>query len=78
MKKITIRDLRNQGGQVVERVLAGEHLLVTRDGHAVAELRPTSREPLEAGVLLERWRTLPRMDGQALRREIDDLMDSGL
>jgi prevent-host-death family protein len=78
MKKITIRDLRNQGGQVVERVLAGEHLIITRDGHAVAELRPTSREPLEAGVLLERWRTLPKMDGQALRREIDDLMDPGI
>lgn len=78
MKKITIRDLRNQGGKVVERVLAGEHLTVTRDGHAVAELKPTSREPLEAGVLLERWRTLPAIDGQSLRRDIDDVMDSGL
>lgn len=78
MKKITIRDLRNQGGQVVERVLAGEHLVVTRDGHAVAELRPTSREPLEAGALLERWRTLPKMNSQALRREIDELMDPGI
>lgn len=75
MKKITIRDLRNQGGQVVERVLAGEHLVVTRDGHAVAELRPTTRDPLEAGALLERWRTLPKVDGESLRREIDDLMD---
>ena len=78
MKKVTIRDLRNQGGQVVERVLAGEHLTVTRDGHAVAELKPTSREPLEASVLLERWRTLPPIDGQSLRRDIDDIMDSGL
>lgn len=59
-------------------MLAGERLLVTRDGRAVAELRPTSREPLEAGVLLERWRMLPKVDGQALRREIDDLMDSGI
>ena len=78
MKKITIRDLRNKGGQVVDRVLAGERLLVTRDGHAVAELRPISREPLEAGVLLERWRTLPKVDDQAFRRELDDLMDSGI
>jgi len=75
MKKITIRDLRNQGGQVVERVIAGEHLLVTRDGHAVAELKPTPREPMEASALLERWRTLPNVDGESLRREIDDLMD---
>ena len=40
MNKITIRDLRNHGGRVVERVQAGEHLIVTRDGQAVAELRP--------------------------------------
>lgn len=78
MKRITIRELRNQGSQVVERVLAGEHLVVTRDGHAVAELRPTLREPLEAGVLLKRWRSLPKVDGSSLKREIDDLMDSSV
>lgn len=78
MKKITIRELRNRGSEVGERMLAGEHLVVTRDGHAVAELRPTQREPLEAGALLEHWHSLPKIDGKALQRQIDDLMEPGL
>ena len=40
MASVTIRDLRNHGGEVVDRVEAGEQLTVTRDGRPVAELRP--------------------------------------
>jgi len=78
MKKITIRELRNHGGEVVDRVQSGEHLLVTRDGRPVAELRPPMREPVEVKSLLQRWRTLPVVDERVLRREIDDLLDSSL
>lgn len=78
MKKVTIRDLRNNGGRVIDQVLAGERLIVTRDGQAVAELSPTLRKPLEASALLQRWRTLPSVDGQALQREIDNLIDPSL
>ncbi|HLE85784.1 MAG TPA: type II toxin-antitoxin system prevent-host-death family antitoxin, partial [Thermoanaerobaculia bacterium] len=39
MSTVTIRELRNRGGDVVERVLAGESLTVTRAGTPVAELR---------------------------------------
>lgn len=39
---VTVRDLRNHGGQVLERVERGETMVVTRDGRPVAELRPLS------------------------------------
>lgn len=78
MKKITIRDLRNHGGRVVERVQGGEHLIVTRDGQAVAELRPMPRPPLDAATLLSRWRSLPRIDARQLRNDIDELLDPSL
>ena len=78
MNKITIRDLRNHGGRVVERVQGGEHLIVTRDGQAVAELRPVSRRPLDAATLLARWRSLPRIDAQRLREDIDESLDPSL
>jgi len=39
MAEVTIRELRNHGGDVVDRVAAGERLIVTRDGRPVAELR---------------------------------------
>ena len=78
MSDVTIRELRNKGGQVVERVIGGEVLTVTRDGMPVARLVPLSRKPLMAEVLLQRHRRLPPMDPDALRRDIDDLLDTSL
>ena len=78
MDKITIRDLRNKGGQVVDRVMRGEQFLITRDGQAVAELHPVAREPLDSETLLARWRALPQVDATEMRNEIDELMDPSL
>ena len=78
MGTVTIRDLRNRGGEGVDRVLEGEVLTVTRDGRPVAELRPVGRRGLTATVLLERWRRLPPVDPVALRRDIDAVVDDRL
>jgi prevent-host-death family protein len=37
---VTVRELRNKWGEVLARVERGERVIVTRDGQAVAELRP--------------------------------------
>jgi PHD/YefM family antitoxin component YafN of YafNO toxin-antitoxin module len=37
MDTVTIRELRNHGGEVVDRVEVGGRVTVTRDGRAVAE-----------------------------------------
>jgi prevent-host-death family protein len=78
MGEVTVRDLRNHGGEVVNRVLRGERLTVTRDGQPVAELRPLPRPGLEAAALLQRWRHLPAVDPERLRRDIDGLLDASL
>ncbi|MEM7504969.1 MAG: type II toxin-antitoxin system prevent-host-death family antitoxin [Pseudomonadota bacterium] len=78
MADITIRELRNHGSEVIDRVIAGERLTVTRSGRAVAELRPLARPALAAETLLERWRHLPRVDPDAFRRDIDALLDPTL
>jgi prevent-host-death family protein len=75
---VSIRELRNRGGEVIERVARGERLLVTRDGHAVAELRPIGRPAATAGVLVERWSRLPRIDVERLRADIDEVIDPRL
>lgn len=75
---VTIRELRNHGGQVVDRVAAGEHLTVTRSGRPVAELHPVGRTALKAEVLLERWRRLPDLDADQLRHDLDELLDPSL
>jgi prevent-host-death family protein len=73
---VTIRELRNNGGEVVDRVEHGETVTVTRDGKPVAELRPLAPHPLSAEVLLGRWRRLPRVDPGALREDLDAVFDS--
>ncbi|MHB1517507.1 MAG: type II toxin-antitoxin system Phd/YefM family antitoxin [Acidimicrobiales bacterium] len=76
--EVSIRDLRNHGGEVMDRVQQGERLTVIRDGRQVAELWPLERRPLKADVLIEGWARLPRSDPDALRRDLDQVLDSRL
>ena len=78
MAEVTIRELRNHGGDVVDRVAAGERLIVTRDGRPVAELRPVRSSGTLAAVLLARWRRLPPLDGSSLRADLDATIDPRL
>lgn len=78
MATVTIRDLRNHGGDVVDRVEAGERVTVTRDGRPVAELRPVRSRGVSSSALLERWGRLPAVDADALRRDIDAVIDQTL
>ena len=73
-----MRQLRNQGGAVIERVLGGEHVTITRDGKPVAELRPLRRRSLSRAELVARFRGLPPMDPAALRRDVDAAVDQSL
>ncbi|MBV8348570.1 MAG: type II toxin-antitoxin system prevent-host-death family antitoxin [Mycolicibacterium sp.] len=78
MDAVTVRDLRNRGGEVLDRVERGESVIVTRDGRAVAELRPLPRRSARTTELIERRRRLPRVDPVALRRDIDTVLDPSL
>lgn len=78
MTEVTIRELRNHGGEVVDRAAQGEQITITRAGKPVAELRPVSRPPLTAETLLARWHRLPPVDYRAMRAEVDDVLDPAL
>ena len=78
MADVTIRELRNKGGEVIERVIAGEVLTITRDGMPVARLSPLPTRTLSAEALLGRRRNLPPMDPESLRRDIDKIIDQSL
>jgi prevent-host-death family protein len=78
MAEVAVRDLRNHGGEILNRVAAGESLTVTRDGEPIAELRPLPRRPVPAGVLLQRWGRLPTLDPSRLRADIDAVLDPTL
>lgn len=78
MTHVTIRELRNKGGEVVDRVAAGERLTVTRGGRPVAELRPYRATPMSPAMLLRRWRRLPPIDAGEIRRDVDAVIEPGL
>jgi prevent-host-death family protein len=75
MTEVSVRDLRNHGGDVLDSVMRGESVTVTRQGKPVAELRPIAEGGTAATVLVERWRTIPVIDLAVLRADLDDVLD---
>lgn len=78
MMSVTVRDLRNNGAEVLDRVVRGESLVVTRDGTPVAELAPIRRRSAPPAELIARRRALPAVDPAALRRDLDTVLDPSL
>jgi len=77
-RTVSIRDLRNHGGDVIADVERGESVIVTRDGQPVAELRPLPRRGVSAATLIARRRHLPDVDTARLRADIDATSDMSL
>jgi prevent-host-death family protein len=78
MSQVSVRELRNNGGRVLQRVADGETLTVTMDGQPIAELRPMPGRALPSAALLARWRRLPPVDLAQFRADLDDVLDSSL
>ncbi len=78
MECVSIRDLRNHGGEVVERVQRGEQLTVTRSGKPVAQLVAAPQPARSLDELRRRWAKLPPVDPAVLRRDVDDVLDPTL
>jgi len=75
MAEASIRDLRNHGGEVVDRASRGEQVTITRNGKPVAQLSALRREPITLDALLDRWRRLPPINPARLRVDIDGALD---
>jgi antitoxin (DNA-binding transcriptional repressor) of toxin-antitoxin stability system len=75
---VSIRDLRNHGGEVVDRAARGEQITITRSGKPVAELRRLGPEPLSAEALIARRRNVPPVDHETMREELGAVIDQSL
>lgn len=78
MAEVSIRELRNHGGEVVERAQRGEQLTITRSGKPVAQLSALRRAPVPLDELMQRWSRLPQVDPVRLRRDIDAVIDASI
>jgi antitoxin (DNA-binding transcriptional repressor) of toxin-antitoxin stability system len=76
--KVSIRELRNAGGEVIARAARGEEITITNAGEPVAQLRALPPRGVSAAALLERWRRLPPVDPERLRADLDRALDARL
>lgn len=72
MAEVSVRDLRNHGGDVLDSVMRGASVTVTRQGKPIAE------DGTPATVLVDRWRTIPVLDFASLRSDLDAVLDPAL
>ncbi len=75
-REISQRELRNDSGAILRAVESGEDFVVTRNGTALAELRPLRRRRFVARAeLLAAARQLAPMDAAAFRSDVDEVLD---
>jgi prevent-host-death family protein len=73
-RTISQREFRNASAAIMDAVEAGETVIVTRNGVAVAELRPVQRRTFAASAdLLRSFRDLPPLNYDTLRADADAL-----
>lgn len=80
-KVISQRALRNDCDRVIDAVSTGDSFVVTRDGTAIAELRPIeSWRPrfVPKSELVRLAKAGPRIDGDEFRRDLDAIADQRL
>jgi antitoxin (DNA-binding transcriptional repressor) of toxin-antitoxin stability system len=81
IKSIPQRILRNENSKIINEVISGETFVVTRNGKPVAELRPLKLKKLifiDKFNLKEIVRTIPHIDSQRYRNDIDKFISQSL
>jgi antitoxin (DNA-binding transcriptional repressor) of toxin-antitoxin stability system len=71
---VSVFELRSDSGQVLDRVLAGELLTITRDGQPVAEMSQISI-PAGLSTLKTRATKLKAIDPVLLRNDLEQLVE---
>jgi prevent-host-death family protein len=75
-RKLTQRELRNESGEVMRALDAGEDFIVTRNGRPVGELRPYQRRKfITREAFIELFAGSPRIDFERFRADIDRHVD---
>ena len=71
-------DLRNNGGEILDAVMRGEEMIVTRRGRAIAELRPLRGPGVRIETLQKAFKHWPRVSNDALRADMGEFLDLSL
>lgn len=71
-REISQRELRNDSGAILRAVESGENFIVTRNGTALAELRPLRRRRfVPRAELIRAADRMAPLDAEAFRADLD-------
>lgn len=75
-QELTQRGLRNDSGEIMRRLDAGEEFVVTRNGVPVGELTPLRRHRFVSSVAaVAMFRGAPPLDAERFRADLDAIAD---
>lgn len=75
-RKLTQRELRNNSGEVMRALDAGEDFIVTRNGRPVGELRPYQpRKFISRQAFVDLFAGSPPIDYERFQADIDAYAD---
>jgi antitoxin (DNA-binding transcriptional repressor) of toxin-antitoxin stability system len=75
-RKITQRELRNESGDVMRALDAGEAFVVTRNGVAVGELTPLLRDRFTPkATVVAAFSNVPPIDLNKFRKSLETIID---
>ena len=78
-RTITQRELRNESGEIMRAIDAGETFVVTRNGVPAAELRPIARRRfVSTTILLATAAALAELKAARFFADLDRHLDQGL
>ena len=78
-RTISQRELRNASAAVLREVRAGYHVVVTRNGDPIAELRPIQpRRFAPRAVIAEAASCAPPIDAVQFRDDVDAVIDQSV
>lgn len=78
-RTVNQRELRNDSGEIMRAVEAGESFVVTRNGVPMAELRPLRRRrAVPTAAARAEAALLPPIDAARLRADVDLVLDQGV
>ena len=73
VKELTQRELRNDSGEIMRALDAGDSFVVTRNGVPVGELTPVRRRQfVPVAIATAAFACAPRIDPRRFRDDLDD------
>lgn len=75
-RQINQRELRNESGEIMRALDAGESFVITRNGRPVGELTPIRRRQfISAEAFIAAFAGAPRIDPKRFRADVDAFVD---